>query len=108
MDSGDGRRSDRLHPENRGWMVSDYPRGLCYCLCAPPYMISRTRDLQYTPAEDRAVRVSNSEIQIYNPSAWAKGATDKLRVEGLTAVTPSPGQYPALAVFVAEKKVRGC
>lgn len=65
------------------------------------------RDLQYTPSEDRAVRMVPNEIQIYNPSAWSKGAVDKLRVEGVSAVAPSPGQYPALAVFVAEKKVRG-
>ncbi|KAG8861249.1 hypothetical protein FRB96_003199 [Tulasnella sp. 330] len=61
-------------------------------------------DLQYTPSEDRAVRMVPNEIQIYNPSAWNKGAVDKLRVEGVSAVAPSPGQYPALAVFVAEKK----
>ncbi|KAG9007380.1 hypothetical protein FRB94_014407 [Tulasnella sp. JGI-2019a] len=61
-------------------------------------------DLQYTPSEDRAVRMVPNEIQIYNPSTWSKGAVDKLRVEGVSAVAPSPGQYPALAVFVAEKK----
>lgn len=63
------------------------------------------RDLQYTPSEERAVRMVNSEIQIYNPAAWSKGAVDKLRVEGVSAIAPSPGQYPALAVFVAEKRV---
>ncbi|KAG8906244.1 hypothetical protein FRB99_007306 [Tulasnella sp. 403] len=61
-------------------------------------------DLQYTPSEDKAIRVVTGEVDIYQPSDWTKGIVDRLKLEGITAVAPSPGQYPALAVFVSEKK----
>lgn len=63
------------------------------------------RDLQYTPTEEKAVRLVNSEVQVHLPSDWGKGIVDRLRLDGLSAIAPGPGQYPALAVFVAERKV---
>lgn len=61
-------------------------------------------DLQYTPTEEKAVRLVNSEVQVHLPSDWGKGIVDRLRLDGLSAIAPGPGQYPALAVFVAERK----
>lgn len=62
-------------------------------------------DLQYTISESYAIRLVASEIQVYRPAEWAKGIVDKLKVEGATSVTLSPGLNPSVAVFVAEKKV---
>ncbi|KDQ18700.1 hypothetical protein BOTBODRAFT_29077 [Botryobasidium botryosum FD-172 SS1] len=61
-------------------------------------------DLQYTPTESHAVRVVGPEIQVYDPSNWSKGVADKLKVEGLSMVSLSPGKNPSIAVFVGEKK----
>ncbi|KIO20385.1 hypothetical protein M407DRAFT_29964 [Tulasnella calospora MUT 4182] len=61
-------------------------------------------DLQYTPTEEKAVKLVNAEVQVYLPSDWPKGIVDRLRLDGLSAIAPGPGQYPALAVFVAERK----
>ena len=63
-------------------------------------------DLQYTISESHAVRLVGQEIQVFRPAEWSKGVADKLRVEGATSVTLSPGLNPSVAVFVAEKKVR--
>lgn len=62
-------------------------------------------DLQYTISESHAVRLVGPDIQVYRPAEWAKGIIDKLKVEGATSVTLSPGLNPSIAVFVAEKKV---
>ncbi|KXN82708.1 Eukaryotic translation initiation factor 2A [Leucoagaricus sp. SymC.cos] len=61
-------------------------------------------DLQYTISESHAVRLVGPEIQVFKPAEWAKGVVDKLRVEGATSVTLSPGLNPSIAVFIAEKK----
>ncbi|KAG5640917.1 hypothetical protein DXG03_006629 [Asterophora parasitica] len=62
-------------------------------------------DVQYTISESHAVRLVSSEIQVYRPAEWSKGIVDKLKVEGSTSVSLSPGLNPSIAVFVAEKKV---
>ena len=64
--------------------------------------------LQYTISESHAIRLVSQEIQVYRPSEWSKGIVDKLRVEGATSVSLSPGLNPSIAVFVAEKKVSPC
>ncbi|TRM57853.1 eukaryotic translation initiation factor eIF2A-domain-containing protein [Schizophyllum amplum] len=61
-------------------------------------------DMQYTISESHAIRLVGPEIQVFRPSEWSKGIVDKLRVEGATSVTLSPGLNPSVAVFVAEKK----
>lgn len=63
-------------------------------------------DLQYTISEQNAIRLVGSEIQVYRPAEWGAGIVEKLKVEGATSVTLSPGLTPSVAVFVAEKKVR--
>lgn len=61
-------------------------------------------DLQYTISESHAIRLVSGEIQVYRPSDWSKGIVDKLKIEGATAVSLSPGLNPSIAAFVAEKK----
>ncbi|GLB35631.1 putative functions in the early steps of protein synthesis of a small number of specific mRNAs [Lyophyllum shimeji] len=61
-------------------------------------------DVQYTISESHAIRLVSGEIQVYRPAEWSKGIVEKLKVEGATAVTLSPGLNPSVAVFVAEKK----
>ncbi|KAF8309745.1 translation initiation factor eIF-2A [Clavulina sp. PMI_390] len=61
-------------------------------------------DLQYTSNESHAVRTAGPDIQVFSPSDWAKGVVDKLKVEGLTSISLSPGRNPTIAVFVGEKK----
>ncbi|KDQ59846.1 hypothetical protein JAAARDRAFT_126728 [Jaapia argillacea MUCL 33604] len=61
-------------------------------------------NLQYTISESHAVRLVGQEIQVFRPAEWSKGVVDKLKVEGATSVTLSPGLNPSIAVFVAEKK----
>ncbi|KAG6375727.1 eukaryotic translation initiation factor eIF2A-domain-containing protein [Boletus reticuloceps] len=63
-------------------------------------------NLQYTISESHAVRLVSQEVQIFRPAEWDKGVVDKLRVEGASMVSLSPGLNPSVAVFVAEKKVR--
>ncbi len=53
------------------------------------------------------MRLVGPDIQVYRPAEWSKGIVDKLKVEGATSVTLSPGLNPSIAVFVAEKKVLG-
>lgn len=60
--------------------------------------------LQYTISESHAIRLVSSEIQVYCPVDWSKGIVDKLKVEGATNVSLSPGLNPSIAVFVAGKK----
>jgi len=62
-------------------------------------------DLQYTISESHAIRLVGSDIQVFRPAEWDKGVVDKLRIEGATSVTLSPGLTPSIAVFIAEKKV---
>jgi uncharacterized protein with WD repeat len=62
-------------------------------------------DLQYTISESHAIRLVSSDIQVFRPAEWSKGIVDKLKVEGATSVSLSPGLNPSVAVFVAEKKV---
>ncbi|KAJ7745754.1 eukaryotic translation initiation factor eIF2A-domain-containing protein [Mycena metata] len=61
-------------------------------------------DLQYTISESHAIRLVGSEIQVFRPAEWPKGIVDKLKVEGATSVSLSPGLNPSVAVFVAERK----
>ncbi|OSD02152.1 translation initiation factor eIF-2A, partial [Trametes coccinea BRFM310] len=61
-------------------------------------------ELQFTISESHAVRLVGQEIQVFRPVEWSKGVVDKLKVEGATSVTLSPGLNPSVAVFVAEKK----
>ncbi|KAF7298312.1 hypothetical protein MKEN_01355700 [Mycena kentingensis (nom. inval.)] len=61
-------------------------------------------DLQYTISESHAIRLVGAEIQVFRPAEWAKGVVDKLKVEGASTVSLSPGLNPSIAVFVAEKK----
>ncbi|EDR11071.1 uncharacterized protein LACBIDRAFT_233034, partial [Laccaria bicolor S238N-H82] len=61
-------------------------------------------DLQYTISESHAIRLVSGEIQVYRPAEWSKGIIDKLKVEGASSVSLSPGLNPSVAVFVAEKK----
>jgi len=61
-------------------------------------------DLQYTISESHALRLVSSEIQVYRPADWSKGIVEKLKVDGATSVSLSPGLNPSVAVFVAGKK----
>jgi len=61
-------------------------------------------DLQYTISESHAIRFVSGEIQVFRPSMWSKGIVDKLKVEGASTISLSPGLNPSIAVFVAEKK----
>lgn len=61
-------------------------------------------DLQYTVTESHAIRLVSAEIQVYRPAEWQKGIVDKLKVEGATSVSLSPGLNYSMAVFIAEKK----
>ncbi|KIJ10832.1 hypothetical protein PAXINDRAFT_172050 [Paxillus involutus ATCC 200175] len=61
-------------------------------------------DLQYTISESHAIRLVSQEVQVYRPAEWDKGVVDKLRVEGASMVSLSPGLNPSVAIFVAEKK----
>ncbi|KAF8129365.1 eukaryotic translation initiation factor eIF2A-domain-containing protein [Boletus edulis] len=61
-------------------------------------------NLQYTISESHAVRLVSQEVQVFRPAEWDKGVVDKLRVEGASMVSLSPGLNPSVAVFVGEKK----
>lgn len=51
------------------------------------------------------MRIVTNEVHVYDPSNFAAGIADKLRIEGITSVCVSPGKNPSLGLFVAEKKV---
>ncbi|GAA99129.1 hypothetical protein E5Q_05819 [Mixia osmundae IAM 14324] len=61
-------------------------------------------DLQYTEDEMRAVRCVANEVHIYDTSDFTKGIADKLRADGVAAVSLSRGRNPSVAVFVPESK----
>ncbi|TKA50047.1 hypothetical protein B0A53_06493 [Rhodotorula sp. CCFEE 5036] len=60
--------------------------------------------LQYTSDESKAIRCVTNEVHVYNPGDWSAGIVDKVRLEGVTSVSLSPGQNANVAMFVAEKK----
>ncbi|KPV78089.1 uncharacterized protein RHOBADRAFT_23040 [Rhodotorula graminis WP1] len=60
--------------------------------------------LQYTADETKAVRCVTNEVHVYDTANWSAGIADKVRLEGVTSVSVSPGANPNLALFVAEKK----
>ncbi|KAK7024064.1 eukaryotic translation initiation factor 2A [Favolaschia claudopus] len=61
-------------------------------------------DLQYTVSESHAIRLVGAEIQVFRPSEWSKGVVDKLKVEGATSVSLSPGPQPlCCGVYCREK-----
>lgn len=63
-------------------------------------------DLQYSISEQNAIRLVGSEIHVFRPAEWGAGIVDRLKVEGATSISLSPGLTPSVAVFTAEKKVR--
>lgn len=63
-----------------------------------------TWKVQFTEDESFALRSNTNEIQVLQPSSGFSIA-EKLRIENLTSFSLSPGRNPAVAVFVAEKKV---
>lgn len=61
-------------------------------------------DVQYTISESHAIRLVGQEIHVFNPAEWGKGIVDRLKVEGASSITLSPGLNPSVAIFVPEKK----
>ncbi|EIW85798.1 translation initiation factor eIF-2A [Coniophora puteana RWD-64-598 SS2] len=61
-------------------------------------------ELQFTVSESHAVRLVGQEIQVFKPADWSQAVVDKLKVEGASMVSLSPGLNPYVAVFIAEKK----
>ena len=61
-------------------------------------------NLQYTISESHAIRLVGQEVHVFRCSEWSTGIVDKLKVEGATSISLSPGLKPSIAVFVAEKK----
>lgn len=61
-------------------------------------------DVQYTISESHAIRLVGAEIQVFNPAEWGQGIVNRLKVEGASGVTLSPGLNPSIAVFIPEKK----
>ncbi|KAH9173058.1 translation initiation factor eIF-2A [Lactarius sanguifluus] len=61
-------------------------------------------DVQYTISESHAIRLVGQEVHVFNPAEWGKGIVDRLKVEGASNITLSPGLNPSVAVFIAEKK----
>lgn len=45
-----------------------------------------------------------NEVQVYDPSDFAKGVVEKVRLEGVTAFSLSKGATPHVALFASEKK----
>jgi len=68
------------------------------------YKPQQNWNLQFTEDETFACRMVSSEIQVFQTSNFAQGISTKLRVEGSTSYSLSPGRNPCFAVFVAEKK----
>ncbi|KAG1815818.1 hypothetical protein EV424DRAFT_1557097 [Suillus variegatus] len=62
------------------------------------------KNIRYTMSKSHAICLVAQEIQVYCPAEWRKGIVDKLRVEGASVISLSPGLNPFIAVFVAEKK----
>ncbi|KAI9451986.1 eukaryotic translation initiation factor eIF2A-domain-containing protein [Lactarius psammicola] len=61
-------------------------------------------DVQYTISESHAIRLVGQEVHVFNPAEWGKGIVDRLKVEGASGITLSPGLNPSVAIFVPEKK----
>lgn len=76
------------------------------CTLSPRSPAPLYRQIQYSDDESKALRSVTNEVHVYNPSDWSAGIVDKVRLEGVTSVSLSPGRNPNVAMFVAEKKVR--
>ena len=61
-------------------------------------------NLQYTEDEASAARMVSSEVHIFKTATFSQGIAAKMRIEGATSFSLSPGRNPSLAVFIAEKK----
>jgi len=61
-------------------------------------------DVQYTISESHAIRLVGSDVQVFSPADWGKGVVGRIKVEGASAVTLSPGLNPSVAIFIPEKK----
>ena len=61
-------------------------------------------DVQYTISESHAIRLVGQELHVFKPSEWEKGIVDRLKAEGASSITLSPGLNPSVAIFVPEKK----
>ncbi|KAI8816782.1 eukaryotic translation initiation factor eIF2A-domain-containing protein [Fimicolochytrium jonesii] len=61
-----------------------------------------------TWTEDEALfaRLATNEVQIFNAKDVGKGVESRLKVEGVTDFSISPGLKPVVAAFVPEKKGR--
>lgn len=67
------------------------------------------RALQYTEDESKVVRIVTNEVHVLDPKNFGNGIAEKLRLEGVTSFSISPGTTNAcVALFVAEKKVSRC
>lgn len=63
-----------------------------------------TWKIQWTEDESFLARIVTGEVQFYNTKNFAQPHS-RLKLEGITEFSISPGKNPSVAVFVPEKKV---
>lgn len=61
-------------------------------------------NVKWTDDERFCGRLQTGEVQIYDARDFAKGVHSRLKLEGVTDFSISPGNNPHIAAFVAEKK----
>lgn len=58
---------------------------------------------QFTQDEKYALRISGSELHVFDPTDFARGPVGRMRAENMASFSLSPGERPSVAVFFPEK-----
>jgi translation initiation factor 2A len=61
-------------------------------------------NVQYTEDEAHALRMVSGEVHVFATADFQAGIAARLRLEGATSFSLSPGKKPSVALFVAEHK----
>lgn len=61
-------------------------------------------NVKWTDDERFCARLQTGEVQIYDAKDLGKGVHSRLKLEGMTDFSISPGSNPHIAAFVGEKK----
>ncbi|KAJ3032470.1 hypothetical protein HDV00_007518 [Rhizophlyctis rosea] len=61
-------------------------------------------NVDWTEDETYCARLVSNEVQFYDPKNFAKGISSRLKLEGISDFSLSPGRRPTVCVFTPEKQ----
>eukprot|EP00842_Homolaphlyctis_polyrhiza_P000569 jgi/Hompol1/1512/HPOL_004755-RA len=63
-------------------------------------------NVDWTENESHAARLVSSEVQIYDAKNFSRGIASRLKINGISNFSMSPGKRPVIAVFYPEKNAQ--